>query len=163
MYLTQFQTGDDLNIKMTSNIRMKMLMSVSVYVAEEASYKKDKLIYSMVYRKVNGKEKANRQTKFRDGSYEIVAEGKKNTVDKTGIYNNLARLYRKEPVNIKEVYSDAFQQFFTLEALGDHRYRLALPDGNYNVYHYQNGICNKVDVHSTFFTVQMQLAQDVKL
>jgi len=160
MYLTQVQTGDALSIKVASNIQMNMLINVRVHVAEEASYKEDKLIYSTVYRKVNGKEKANRQTKYCNGSYEIVTEGKKDTLNKTAINYNLVRLYCKEPFNIKEVYSDAFQQFLTIEALGDHKYKLALPDNNYNVYHYQNGICNRVDVHNTFYTVQMQLAQN---
>lgn len=160
MHLTQRQTGNQLSIKVASNIQMKMLMSVNVQVAEEASYKEDTLIYSSVYRKVNGKEKANRQTKFCNGCYEIVTEGKKGTLNKTAIYYNLVRLYRKEPVNITEVYSDAFQQFLNIEALGDHQYKLVLPDGNYNVYYYQNGICTKVDVHNTFYTVQMQLAQN---
>jgi hypothetical protein len=95
MYLTQMQTGDELSIKLTSNIQMNMLMSVTVYVAEEASYKEDKLIYSTVYRKVNGKQKANRQTKYCNGCYEIVAEGKKDTLNKTSINYNLARLYRE--------------------------------------------------------------------
>lgn len=160
MYLTQVQTGDTLSIKVTFNIQMNMLMGLRIHVAEEASYKENKLIFSSVYRKVNGKEKANRQTKYCNGCYEIIAEGKRDTLNKTSINYNLARLYCKEPVNIKEVYSDAFQQFITIDTLGDHKYKLTLPDGNYNVYYYENGICNKVDVHNTFYIVQMQLAQN---
>ncbi len=158
MYLTQIQNGDELSIKLTTNIKMNMLLSVSVYDAEEALYKEDKLIYSTVYRKVNGKQKANRQTKYYNGCYEIVTEGKKGKLNKTSINYNLARLYCKEPVNITEVYSDAFQQFLNIEALGAHKYKLALPDSNYNVYYYKNGICNKVEVHHTFYTVEIQLA-----
>src|SRR6478609_11834234 len=145
MYLAQIQTGDELSIKLTSNIQMNVLMSVSMYVAEESLYKEDKLIYSTVDRKVNGKQKANRQTKYCNGSYEIFTEGKKGKLNKTGINYNLARLYCKEPVNITEVYSDAFQQFLNIEVLGAHKYKLALPDGNYNVYYFKNGICNKVE------------------
>lgn len=158
MYLTQIQTGNELSIKLTTNIQMNMLMSVSVYDAEEALYKEDKLIYSTVYRKVNGKQKANRQTKYCNGCYEIITEGKKGKLNKTSINYNLARLYCKEPVNITEVYSDAFQQFLNIEVLAAHKYKLALPDGNYNVYYYKNGICNKVEVHHTFYTVEIQLA-----
>jgi len=159
MYLTQQQNGDELFVKITSAIQMRMVMSVRVNVAEEASYKDGKLMYSSVYREVNGKQKTNRQTKYCNGCYEITAEGKKSKLYKTGIHYNLTRLYCKEPVNISQVYSDAFQQFINLKPLGAHKYKLQLPDGNYNLYYYQNGICNKVEVHSTFYTVQMQLME----
>ncbi len=159
MYLTQIQSGDELSVKVTSNIQMNMLMSIKVNVAEESSYKQDKLIYSSVYREVNGKQKANRQTKYSNGCYEIITEGKRSILNKTCIQYNLVRLYCKEPVGFTQVYSDAFQQFLDLKELGTHKYRLKLPDGNYNVYSYQNGICSKVDVHNTFYTIQMQLVE----
>src|SRR4051812_11760535 len=44
MYLTQVQSGDELSVKITSNVQMRMLMSIKVNVAEEASYKQDKLM-----------------------------------------------------------------------------------------------------------------------
>jgi hypothetical protein len=157
MYLTQIQSGDALLVKVTSNVQMHMLMSIKVNVTEEASYHQDKLIYSSVYREVNGRLKANRQTKYCNGCYEIITEGKRTVLKKTGINYNLVRLYCKEPVNITQVYSDAFQQFLNLKAIGIHIYKLELPDGNYNVYHFQNGICNRVEVHNTFYTIQMQL------
>ena len=159
MYLTQIQTGDALSVKLTSKVKMQMLMSIKVNVAEEASYQQDKLIYSSVYREVNGKQKANRQTKYCNGCYEIITEGKKTVLKKTGINYNLVRLYCKEPVNITQVYSDAFQQFLNLKAIGAHKYKLELPDGNYNVYNFQNGICSRVEVHITFYTIQMQLVE----
>jgi len=34
-----------------------------------------------------------------------------------------------------------------------------LPDGNYNYYSFQNGICNKVEVHHTFYTIQITLKE----
>ena len=159
MCLNQMQTGDALLVKITSNVYMHMLMSIKVNVAEEASYHQDKLMYSSVYREVNGKQKANRQTKYSNGYYEIVTEGKKTVLNQTGINYNLVRLYCKEPVNITQVYSDAFQQFLKLKALSTHKYRLELPDGNYNLYYFQNGLCNRVEVHNTFNTIQMQLVE----
>jgi hypothetical protein len=159
MYLTQIQSGDELSLKVTSNIQMHMLMSIKVNVAEESSYKQDKLISSSVYREVNGKEKANRQTRYCNGCYEIITEGKRSVLNKTSIQYNLVRLYCREPIGFTQVYSDAFQQFLNLKALSAHKYRLELPDGNFNVYSYQNGICSKVEVHSTFYTIQMQLVE----
>lgn len=159
MYLSQVQTGDELMVKVTSNIHMRALVSIKVQIAEEASYKEDKLMYSSVYREVNGKQKRNRQTKYCNGCYELTSEGKKSKLDKTDIHYNLIRLYCKEPLNSTQVYSDAFQQFLTIKAVDAHQYKLALPDGNYNMYYYKNGICNKVEIHHTFYSIQMLLAE----
>ena len=159
MYLTQIQSGDELSLKVTSNIQMHMLMSIKVNVAEESSYKQDKLMSSSVYREVNGKQKANRQTRYCNGCYEIITEGKRSVLNKTSIQYNLVKLYCREPIGFTQVYSDAVQQFLNLKALSAHKYKLELPDGNYNVYSYQNGICSKVEVHNTFYTIQMQLVE----
>src|SRR3954462_129829 len=88
MYLAQIQSGDELSVKITSNVQMHMLMSIKVNVAEEASYKQDKLMYSSVYREVNGRQKANRQTKYCNGCYEIITEGKRSVLNKTRIQYN---------------------------------------------------------------------------
>src|SRR4051812_33047058 len=88
MYLSEKQTGNELSIKITSNIQMNMLISISVNVLEEASYKEDKLMYSSVHRQANGKEKLNRQTKYSNGCYEIIAEGKKDSLNQAAINYN---------------------------------------------------------------------------
>src|SRR5690242_2387684 len=101
---------------------MRMLASIKVSVSEQASYKQDKLTYSSVYRKVNGKEKINRQTKYCDNCYEIFTEGKKGSLSHTAIHYNLIKLYCKEPEGITQVYSDAYQQFLGIKAMGAHKY-----------------------------------------
>ena len=57
-----------------------------------------------------------------------------------------------------------FVKFDTVDngimALGkveENKYRLSLPDGNYNYYIYKNGLCTRVDIERTFFTVQFLL------
>lgn len=149
MSITQSQTGDELNVRVVSTVQMHMLMTIKVNVAEESFYKKDRLMQSSIYREVNGKQKANRQTNYSGDCYKLITEGKIGKLNKTFIGCNLAKLYCNEPVNTGEVYSDNFQQFFALKIVSEHTYRLDLPNGNYNIYYYKNGICNKVDVHNT--------------
>jgi hypothetical protein len=157
MDLIQVKDGDELLIKITSSIKMRMLMSVKVNIAEEAFYSKERLMHSSVFREVNGKQKANRQTHYANNSYRLSTEGKTSMLDEDLINYNVSKMYLKEPVNITKVYSDNFQQFLNIKNIKVHTYRLELPDGNYNVYHYKEGVCSKIDVHSTFFTIQMQL------
>ncbi len=157
MNLIQVKDGDELSIKIMSNTKIRMLKSVKVNVAEESFYKKDRLIRSSVFREVNGKQKANRQTHYSNNIYKLSSEGKTSVLNEEIINYNISKMYLKEPINITKVYSDNFQQFLNIKNTTAHTYRIELPDGNYNIYHYKDGICNNIDVHSTFFTIQMQL------
>jgi hypothetical protein len=157
MYLTQVKNGDDMQVKIVSNVDMRIVMAIKVRLAEESFYRNEMLMYSNVYQEVNGKVKVNRQTKFIAPCYETISEGKRKILNKRVINYNVARLYNKEPVNISYVYSDSFQQYQELQAIGAHVYKLILPEGHYNIYHYENGTCSKVEVHSRLYTIEMQL------
>ena len=154
----QKNTGDELYLKMVSEVKMKFIFSINVNCNEESTFKNGKLISSHVLRHVNGKEKANRETKAAGNAYLTLAEGKSGRVEQAGISNNLMLLYCHEPADGNLVYSDNFQQFLIVKKAGAHVYRIDLPDGNYNYYTYANGICNKVDIHHSLYTIQVQLA-----
>ena len=70
---------------------------------------------------------------------------------------NLSMLYTKEPFNKQLIYSDNFQQFLNVEQIAPHRYKIALPDGNYNYYTFKDGICNTAELHHSFYTIYVQL------
>ena len=158
MDLYQKRTGDDLYLKMTSEVKMRFIMSIKVNIHEESLFQNGKLISSRVCRNVNGKEKANRQTKACGDCYQTLAEGKSGQLNQKHISQNLMLLYCQEPGDNAQVYSDNFQQFLQVKQVSPHVYRIDLPDGNYNYYSYTNGVCSKVDIHHSFYTIQIQLA-----
>jgi len=157
--LYQKHNGDDMYLKMISEVKVKFIFSINVDCNEESLFQNGKLISSRVLRKVNGKQKADRQTKAVGDGYQTLAEGKKGEqVNQKAINANLMLLYTHEPVNNAQVYSDNFQQFLKVKQTGSHIYRIDLPDGNYNYYSYTNGVCSKVDIHHSLYTIQIQLA-----
>lgn len=156
MYLTQHVNGTDSHLKIVSNVTMRMLMAIKVNIAEESFYKNDVLSFSSVYQEVNGKVKVNRQTKLTGAQYQASSDGKLAIIAKDPIRYNVAKLYNAEPANIAEIYSDNHQQFFKLKKQSAHSYRLDLPDNMYNIYHYENGVCSMVEIHSRFYTIQKQ-------
>jgi hypothetical protein len=158
MDLYQKRTGDDLYLKMTSEVKMRFIMSIKVDINEESVFQNGKLISSRVCRNVNGKEKANRQTKACGDCYQTLAEGKSGQLNQKHISQNLMLLYCREPDDNAQIYSDNFQQFLQVKQVSQHVYRIDLPDGNYNYYSYTNGVCSKVDIHHSFYTIQIQLA-----
>ncbi|MBK0377840.1 DUF6134 family protein [Mucilaginibacter segetis] len=151
------RNGNNLYLKMISEVKVKFIFSINVFCNEESLFQDGKLMSSHVLRKVNGKEKANRQTLAADEGYKTIAEGKSGILNATTINNNLMLLYCCEPKDNAQVYSDNFQQFLRVKQTGDHVYRIDLPDGNYNYYSYTNGICSKVDIHHSLYTIQIKL------
>lgn len=151
------KSGDDMYMKMVSSVKMRFIFSVNVKSEEEASFKSGRLVFSKICRQVNGKQKVNNQTKAVGDSYQISGDGKTGYIHSKLIDYNLLLLYNHEPVNIPVVYSDNFQQFLAIIKTAEHAYKIELPDGNYNNYFFKDGICNKVEVHHSFYTITMKL------
>jgi hypothetical protein len=159
MILKQTKKNDLLTIEIASNIHMRIIKAINVNVREDYYYNRGQLIHSSIWRQVNGAEKINRQTDFYDNLYHLTTEGKKSILKEETISYNLTKLYLSEPVNIQQVYSDNFQQFLSIINIGNHSYKLRLPGNDYNIYSYENGICKSIEVHNTFYTIRMKLAE----
>ena len=69
MQIQQRMAGDTTHLKMVSDVKMRMLISIHVITLEESSFHHDKLLYSSVIRKVNGSPKVNRQTRSSENKY----------------------------------------------------------------------------------------------
>lgn len=156
MQLNQKQSGDDLYLRLVSHVKSHFVFDILVDIEECAHFKNGQLVSSDVMRRVNGKLKANKQTRFVDNLYQTRSDNKIHWI-KVPISYNLMLLYVNEPVTRSQVYSDNYQQFLEVKQTTPHTYHIALPDGNYNDYHFDNGICQKVTVHHALYTISMQL------
>lgn len=145
------------HVKVISDIRFRILFRFSAYVVEEATFRNKIMQYSSAYRKWNGDDQVNRQTKLAGRNYEVVNFGKSSLAPYYPVSFHILHLYVAEPVNIQRVYSESFQQMLELKKVSEHTYRLDLPGGDYNEYVYEKGICRRVDLHHSFFTAHMIL------
>jgi hypothetical protein len=157
MQLYVKKSGDEVYMKMVSSVQMRFVFKIDLKSEEEASFKSGRLVFSKIRRQVNGKEKVNNQTMAAGDVYQTSADGKTGCIHSKAIDYNLLLLYNHEPLNITTVYSDNFQQFLTIIKTAEHAYKIELPDGNYNDYFFKDGICNKVEVHHSFYTITMKL------
>lgn len=158
MQFYQKTNNDEVFLKISSEVKTRLIFGIDVKTEEGSYFKNGKLMSSYVKRHVNGKEKANKTTQLIDSSYKTFAENKKGQIKQQYIDYNLMLLYSKEPIGENQVYSDSFQQFLTIKKTNNHSYRIVLPDGNYNDYHFANGICQKVELHHSLFTINIQIA-----
>lgn len=158
MQLLQRKDGDDIFLNIASDVKMRFVFSINVNIREDSHYHNGKLVCSHILRIVNGKQKANKITKENGDNYQLSDDGKLSTINQKQISNNLTAMYLQEPVGLSQIYSDNFQQFVQVKQVESHTYRVNLPDGNYNFYTYTNGICSRVDIHHSLYTIRIQLA-----
>ena len=146
---------DSLNVE--SNVKTKLVSNFIGYGREYAIFSNDILVQSSIYRQLNGDEKANKQHRADNGQY-IIHKGEKSGVMKTyPITYTMLSLYSREPENIGKVYSDNFETFLDIQKIDAHKYKITLPDGNYNHYYYKDGVLNLVEVHHSLYSANIVL------
>lgn len=146
------QEGENVFYQIHSSVNTRFLFKINVETQDYAHFKQGKLFSSSVKRLVNGTQKEPKETKWINNSYQTS----RGLVIKEPINYNMMLLYAKEPTNMKEVYSDNFQCFVPIKKLGEHRYRVNLPDGNYNEYFFENGVCKAIIVKHSMYSIQME-------
>ncbi|GJM29126.1 MAG: hypothetical protein DHS20C17_17610 [Cyclobacteriaceae bacterium] len=85
--------------------------------------------------------------KYPDGRYQL---------DNTELNFSTAKLYFQEPVGVQNVYSERFLQQCRLEAQGNHRYKLHLPDNKKNYYTYKDRQLVAVSIERTWFNLEFR-------
>ncbi len=154
----QMIKGDSVYLTAESEVKVSFLFTITALAREEAIYKNGILLYSSIYRKTNGSEKANRQMQLRGNEYHITSREKTEVFRSYPIhYNMLSSLYCCEPKLINKIYSDNFQQYVPVEKVAENKYKVSLPDGNYNYYYYKDGVCVIVDVHASLYSAVLVL------
>jgi len=160
MHFSETTSGRIDSLKLESNVKTKLVSSFIVYVHEDAIFSNSILLQSSVYRQLNGNEKVNKQHRLDNGQY-IISNKKKSKVMKTYPINyNMLSLYSREPENIGNVYSDNYETFLAIQKTDAHKYKISLPDGNYNYYYYKDGVLNLVEVHHSLYTANIVLVNN---
>jgi len=153
----QSSVGNRTTLKLESELKTRFIFTITACTKEETIYDNGILTWSSIYRKTNGSEKANKKIKASGNGYVLYKDNKSETLNKYPIRYNMLSLYSKEPIAVSQVYSDVFEQFITIQKTAEHKYKIVLPDGNSNNYHYQNGMLSKVDISNTFYSACIQL------
>jgi hypothetical protein len=146
-------------IRFESEVKKRVLFLFSIIENQEVVFQNGFMIKSYVYRKVNGDIKVNKHTFYADGYYQVSKGETSKRVMINNIHYNQLSLYFIEPAHISQIYSDNFECFLTIQKKDKDCYKIKLPDGNTNYYYYTNGICSKVKVEHSLFSVDFILVQ----
>jgi|ERR1035437_607833 hypothetical protein len=149
-------------LSLTSDVNTRFILSFSIHTAETAAYQDDVMVYSSFYEKKTGSYKASKTTIASGECYKLMDCGVLKLISCSPIRYNMLLLYTNIPETINKVYSDNFQTHLDIKKVEENKYRLSLPDGNHNYYTYKNGVCSKVDIERTFFTIQFVLREKLQ-
>lgn len=145
--------GDSIIFTLESHIKATFLFEFNIIGKEKSIYKNTTLVYSSVFRTLNNKVKANHQIVLKKGAYHLQSNESTQAVNLNCIKQNLVKLYFKEPIGLTSVFCDNLKKTVKVKPLGNSKYMVDFSKGKYNIFHYKNGKCIKIEAKSKLFNV----------
>jgi len=138
-----------------SEIKTRMIFKFNAIGRETYIYRKDILVHSSIFRKLNNKVKLNQSLSLLNGAYIFKGKRKEEVLNIEPIRINLVRLFFKEPVGIKKIYCDKYKTMLDLMVIGKSTYKLCFPDKSSCIYKYKNGKCISIIAVGVFYKVKL--------
>lgn len=131
-----------------------MIWSYIVTSAMKAEYVNGILISCYSRQDTNEEMKEQSQIKRSGENYSGFRAPDQNIKIKGGISFSTAKLYFEEPHGIDSVFSESYLAYCKLENLGNSRYKLYMPDGNFNYYTYTDNKLKEILVERSMFDLR---------
>ncbi len=147
--------GDSTIYMLEGSIKAKYLLTFDISSKEKSVYKNGLLVYSSVYRTLNKKVKTNHSITLNKGQYDLEISNRLKVLDCDMIRSNLITLFFREPLNIKKIYADNSRKFVNVTSMGQGMYKVHFSNWKYNIFHYKNGKCIRIDAISSLFNVTL--------
>ena len=149
--------GNKSDLLLVSEIKTKVVFPITIFAKESSTFERGKLLYSSQVRKTNGTLNLDKHTRLVVNEYEVFENDEKQKLSFSSIGANLQSLYFDEPINSKSVYCDNQKCFVKVTKTTDGGYKVTFPKGNTNCYYYKEGLCVKVKITHTFYSVEIIL------
>lgn len=153
--ITENRTNDSVIYNIESNVEAQFILKFKVVAKEKYIYKAGTLIYSSLFRMLNNKVKTNHSIQYNKGEYSLKTSEKVRALNIEEIKCNLTILYVNEPIGIKSVFCDNQQEMVNVVPMGKGIYKVELSKGKYNIFHYKNGRCVKIEAVSPLYDVTL--------
>ena len=156
-------SGQKKFLSMTSDVKTRFIFAFSDNTAETAAYDGDVMVYSSFYQNQTGSAIDNKTTIASGKFYKLTDDGETKLINISPIRYNMLLLYTNIPDTVTKVYSANFQKHLDIKKVGENKYRLTMPDGKFNYYTYQNGVCTDVEIVRSLFTLHFVLRDPLQL
>ncbi|HRO48278.1 DUF6134 family protein [Agriterribacter sp.] len=160
MTLQKKSTADETHLSMLIEVKKRLLLMFDIHETHQETFANGILMHAWVKREINGKTKVTRQIYRAMPGYIKIEDEKKKATAMQPVYSTILGMHFEEPVAITEVFSDNHQQMVKLSPLGNHSFKITMPDGNKSFFYYTNGICSRVVAHHNFYTLEFILTTE---
>ncbi|HLF63037.1 MAG TPA: DUF6134 family protein [Saprospiraceae bacterium] len=157
LQFTQSVSAEMTVLRLESHAEPRVVFALTINAKEESIYNNDIMTFSSICRLFNNKGKLNKKTRLKGDGYEIQKGDHIEILQLKPIRFNMLCMYAREPKGISKVYSDILQHFLDIKQIANHHYQIHFPDGTYNEYFYENGICTRIAVYHTLYTGSIEL------
>jgi hypothetical protein len=150
-------SGQKKFLSMTSDVKTRYIFPFSDNTSESAAYENGIMMYSSFYQKQTGSGTKTKTTIASGKFYKVTDGDESKLISLDPIRYNMLLLYTTMPEAVNKVYSAMFQKHLEIKKIAENKYRLTMPDGKFNYYTYNNGICTMVEIVRSLFTLQFVL------
>ena len=140
-----------------SHVQTRFLISFDIKAVEEAHFENNILVASSIRRTMNGSEKKDQSILLQGNRYVVTNDNEKEVMSIYPIRHTLLTLYLNEPIHYTQIFSDVFKRLLPVQKIAAHHYKVHFPDGNYNEFFYQRGVCTKIIIHNTLYKAVLEL------
>ncbi|MEM7551432.1 MAG: DUF6134 family protein [Bacteroidota bacterium] len=142
---------DSISYLVESDVMVRFIWKYERSTISSAIFKDDKLNWSRSKILVNDEVKENNSSFFEGKQYRCsTISGEKESIDMP-INFTAIMMYFHEPIGLKEIYSESHLKYLNLEKIANNSYKLTLPNGDENHYHYENGKLSKANIYRSWF------------
>lgn len=143
---------------LTSEAKKRLVFLIEVFEKHTQTTTNNVIKEASFYRAINGKVKVDKQIEFSDTGCIIKSADTRKSCKVIKPSYSVLSIYFFEPESVKEIYSDSKEQMLALRKKGPKTYELVIPDGDNVLYYYnEKGLCSKVVVSKTFYTLEFVL------
>ncbi|MBL6446117.1 hypothetical protein JMN32_07350 [Fulvivirga sp. 29W222] len=139
--------------ELETKAKFKLILNFNHTAYYKAEYENNVLKESLSENFLNEKQRSKTTAKLLKGNYNIK-KGDELKIENRLISESIAYLYFNAPLK-KEIFSEKHGQFCPIRKVSQNKYELLKPDNQINVYHFRNGICDKVEVNTSMATVYL--------
>lgn len=109
-------------------------------------YQKGLLTFAEAKNLLNQKLRDSSRVQWDGHRYLINTDGSQSVLENTPISYSVSSMYYLEPDGVSQAFSERFAQFCPIRKLAPGKYELTMPDGRKNIYYYEKGVCQRVEV-----------------
>lgn len=157
MTIHRITAGQRTDFVMASEVKKRLIASFTINETHTQTFMNGIMMDASAHRKINGKLNAAKKTVLSGVTYTCISGESTESKILEPVTLSVLGMHFIEPAEMKAAFSDNFQELLHIHPLGNHRYKLILPDGNSNIFYYSNGVCSKIVAEHNLYTIDQIL------